>query len=626
MRRTLSTGRILSAIVVTTLLSAITAASGAWARGETIRIDRLEYRYTVEADGSYVLETIQEATVTGAAGKPGPQRIRHHHPPPGSTIQLVEATVIHPDGRRVEVPPEHRRAAYADTPAVTLGLSHGIYTDIEFRELEIGSRMVSHIRESVSRPSAVGFSMTTTAPSDRPTQIIKVTFDLPEALPFVVAERGGFSITEQDGGDGRRIVTALLGPTAAIPDEPLAPGPESTRPLVMATTMRTWEEVGHAFHRQAKDKVRATAEIRETARTVAAGRSGLEAIRAIQAWIATTIRYVQVRLDHEAGYFPSPAAEVMRRGHGGSADFAMLMVSMLSVLGIEAHPALVNGGDEHLDLPAPSADQFNYVIVHVPAFDLWTDPGTPLGKPGAYDVYLAGKRVVVASDQPWTTRLAVGKPDDSIYLSLAEASLTTDGDLIGTARIEATGGFETTVRQIIADWESADALAEEVLNGTDHGGFGTLDAGDVRDLSRPLRIATTWKSERAVPLSKRFQVVPPEGINLILLDSLADLETRGPRTLPFISPTGRVVHEIAFALPSGYVAESVPTDISVANAFGSYRARYRVKDNRIIIRRDLTTLPGPLFEAAAFPEAMAVLAAIRQDLAGTITVIRDKDL
>jgi hypothetical protein len=91
-----------------------------------------------------------------------------------------------------------------------------------------------------------------------------------------------------------------------------------------------------------------------------------------RARIALLARHVQQELRYEAiefgvrGRRPNTATETLRLRYGDCKDHALLLVQLLGAAGIESHLALVDTGWS-LAPELPSLDQFDHMVVHVPA-------------------------------------------------------------------------------------------------------------------------------------------------------------------------------------------------------------------------------------------------------------------
>ncbi|WP_133254944.1 DUF3857 domain-containing transglutaminase family protein [Phenylobacterium hankyongense] len=146
---------------------------------------------------------------------------------------------------------------------------------------------------------------------------------------------------------------------------------------VVASSMRSWADVVRwavPLYRQSEALPPAFAhQVDLIAATYADPRDRVTAaLRLVQ----DNVRYVSLSIASD-GYVPHAPADVVRSGYGDCKDKALLLVTVLHRLGIQASPALTDT-DRGPGLPdaAPSTSAFNHVIVRI---DLagrayWVDP------------------------------------------------------------------------------------------------------------------------------------------------------------------------------------------------------------------------------------------------------------
>jgi len=114
----------------------------------------------------------------------------------------------------------------------------------------------------------------------------------------------------------------------------------------------------------------------EVARIEASASSESARLREVLAFVQSQIRYLGVEMG-AGSHAPRAPAIVLARRYGDCKDKALLTITMLRALGIEAHAALVSTRLRQMSasqLPAPSA--FNHVIVVAQAdgHPYWLDP------------------------------------------------------------------------------------------------------------------------------------------------------------------------------------------------------------------------------------------------------------
>ena len=99
-----------------------------------------------------------------------------------------------------------------------------------------------------------------------------------------------------------------------------------------------------SVHRASDGRAEMTPEIKALALRIAGEHTGLDAVRAIHAWVAANIRYVAVYLNPADGWVPHKASDVLKTGYGDCKDYVVLMQALLAALGIEGQMAAVNWG------------------------------------------------------------------------------------------------------------------------------------------------------------------------------------------------------------------------------------------------------------------------------------------
>ncbi len=183
-------------------------------------------------------------------------------------------------------------------------------------------------------------------------------------------ERGPFQVTERPGG-------LSLSATGLEPPE----RDDDPRPVLRIAwgTARTWGDVGRWYQHLIQDVPRGSETVRAAAREAAEGAESPRArLEALLDFVRRQVRYVAVEMG-VGGYRPTPPAEVLERRWGDCKDKALLLVDLLADAGIEAHPALVRlDEDQGIDAEFPAADQFNHLIVVVPAGEVQARPGDAL--------------------------------------------------------------------------------------------------------------------------------------------------------------------------------------------------------------------------------------------------------
>ncbi|WP_009965970.1 DUF3857 domain-containing protein [Verrucomicrobium spinosum] len=136
-----------------------------------------------------------------------------------------------------------------------------------------------------------------------------------------------------------------------------------------------WSTVGKDYLKQIQDRLEVSKEIKELA-------AGLvEGIKDPKARVAALARHVQKEIGYKAIEFgvrarrPNTGADTLRSRYGDCKDHSLLLHLLLKAADVPSHLALVNT-DWETEPSLPSLDQFNHMVVHVPALgkDWLLDP------------------------------------------------------------------------------------------------------------------------------------------------------------------------------------------------------------------------------------------------------------
>ncbi len=174
---------------------------------------------------------------------------------------------------------------------------------------------------------------------------------------------GAPEMTETREGD---FFVLEFGPDILPPTETefLTPHWRFPQPLFLASQFETWHEVaswGEGFYRPVEDPL-----ITELAQTIQAEHEDDEArILAALRHVQNEISYFAILLG-EGGYRPVHPAETLRFSEGDCKAKALLLISLLDAMGIEAQAAFVHTETGRgIDTLPPTPVAFNHVIVEV---------------------------------------------------------------------------------------------------------------------------------------------------------------------------------------------------------------------------------------------------------------------
>jgi len=217
------------------------------------------------------------------------------------------------------------------------------------------------------------------------------------------------------------------------PDEPMSGFYEDRVPAVVLGGMEgTWAEIGEKFLKDLQERFKPEPQVTALAAQLTDGmKTPREKIAALAGHVQKEISYTAIEFGIRARR-PNPVAQTLKQQYGDCKDQALLLHQLLTAVGIESHLALVNT-NWRTQPSLPTLDQFNHMVVHVPALgagwlidttnknlppdlwpadDLWHSHalilqpgqvrlGAPQAEPAADSCLVASRRIIRPEGDAW---------------------------------------------------------------------------------------------------------------------------------------------------------------------------------------------------------------------------------
>ncbi|MGH7294937.1 MAG: transglutaminase-like domain-containing protein, partial [Polyangiaceae bacterium] len=146
--------------------------------------------------------------------------------------------------------------------------------------------------------------------------------------------------TEEHDENGRHVVRYVWDHPVNIPDEPLAPPMSETVPVLVMSTFKDWNQFRAWYADAIHGFTEPDAQVRELAAKLTRGKTTREdKLRALFDFVADDIRYV----NYVSGewWLPNRPQQLLARREGDCDDKAILLITLLRAVGIEAQEVMV---------------------------------------------------------------------------------------------------------------------------------------------------------------------------------------------------------------------------------------------------------------------------------------------
>lgn len=536
----------------------------------------------------------------------------------------TEAELTEPDvpaeGDRTELlfARVHRKDGSIGLPEEQAGGGRGVY--IRWPKLQTGDVVEVAVRSWTSNP--VGrrgdppyyFIDISGSTETRPVMYNEVIVESPKASPLAVDVVNGKADRAETKTDGDRVIQSFIWdkPTN-VPDEPLAPYIMETVPLVVGSTFAGWAEFRAWYKTAVEGFSKPDERVKELAAELTKGKKTRdEKIRALFDYVADSIRYVNY-VSGES-WLPNRPQISLARKQGDCDDKAMLLITLLAAIGIDATEVLIQtrytGQTALLRSEKVAIPLFDHGIAYLPAKDgspaVWLDATSPQSRMGPLPSMDARTLAFfIDNGPPKMIETPLGSPDDHgteanwklVLQATGEGKLTATEQHVGDAAFELrTNLVEPDARkQWVEQYLTNKWVAGVEVDG-DIGFDGNMPGGAAK-----LRYQA---SSRNIARREANELVVPLGDTVTFASQLAPL---AKRTLPVVLPAyiapRRNVRTLTIVAPAGYdFSELPPGGVENGGEFGKAILEMAPGEpGTVVVKRtvifDLSTIPLDKYQA-----------------------------
>jgi hypothetical protein len=369
----------------------------------------------------------------------------------------------------------------------------------------------------------------------------EVVVETPPEMPLYldVINGGDYQRTEKDER-GHHVVRFVWEHPPVFADEPLSPAQSEIMPMVMGSTFKSWGNFRSWYTEAIRGFTEPDEEVRRLAFELTKGKASRDdKLRALFDFVSDDIRYV----NYTSGewWLPNRPQQLLARREGDCDDKAMLLITLLRAVGIEAQEVMVQTrltGEPTVILAKNAAvPLFDHGIAFLPGpnggqyLDA-TSPQSRLGPLPSMDAKAVALRIDTGT--PEIVRLPPSSPDDhgADVTWTIQVHPDGSGELAGEERHMGDGAF--WLRTSLSQADSRMNYVEGTMLGS---WFPTVVVDKDVDFKGDLPHGQAWVRYHAksdgLARHEQGELVVPIAPSMTLASQIAPLVTR---TLPVQLP------------------------------------------------------------------------------------------
>lgn len=582
--------------------------------------------YEVAADGTWIMEVDTARRIDEAQAVAANAQAPVQYSESLQSLEILEAYTTTKDGMRIDVPADKIITQQQPASAGAPTFGDNKVRVVVFPQVEVGATLSMRFRIRQLKPFMPGlFSAAVNFNRFVDLQSASMTVRAPQSLKLHVSSRDVQGGEVKSSTEGFREWRWTFGDAKALLPEPGSLMPETFFPYAAVSTFESYTDLAKAYMLGAEPAAKVTPAVQKLANEITVGISDRRAqAEAIYRWVSTQIRYVAIFMGN-GGYVPHPVDDILAARYGDCKDKTTLLTALLHAKGIRAMPALIHSAETYKLPDTVLLGAFNHAIVYLPEWDLFVDSTSGFAPFGVLTPNLRNKQALLVGDQslqPVARATPALDPARDRVVVTTQATLAADGTVTGTNSIRALGSAEPAMRGTLGMITEAarPAMAQRMLSASGQTGEARLSIGDARNLAEPFSFVFEFKTPLRVnvpgpgALSTSFGMPMPTGAQ-----SFAGSVLQIERKLDFPCPREGGEELLELTLPSEVKITTLPPGASIESPFGRFSSSYEVKDQKLLVKRQLNlTPPRAVCTAADTAELRRFATAISQTLRAQI--------
>ena len=539
-------------------------------------------------------------------------------------IAVTSLSVTKPDGKKINLDPEKLAVISIDHSQMSARIydPNSKQISITIPDLNVGDTLNVSVKEETFKSRIPGqwsgfavlqsdcpvknYTYTVDAPASRPLQSIAVKDEVKGALTFSKNQKGDRIIYRWQAENVPQLIP-----------EPGMPPLYACAMRVLSSTAKNWSEIASWYADLCAPRLAAvTPEMKSFVQKAIAGKkSDMEKITALFQYVSQRIRYTGITDEETApGYEPHDVSRTFERGHGVCRDKAALLVSLLNLAGLEAHPVLFMSGYPK-DQEVPNI-YFNHAIVQVKGKDgkdILMDP-TFETTTELLPAYQGNCSYLVATKEPTTLKRSPVIPAENNLLSINNTAEISGNTLHGKVTMDFKGIHDQMYRATFSEWKPEEVRRyfagglRDIIPGAELKNC-TVTPANIRNMAEPLKVVLEYTSPDFINENKLAPLALPEFASRFgTISNLYNALKLEKRRFPLEALPRAVTEKFTLKLAPGITVESIPekVDVSIPNVLRL--SREITRNGNILSGKNTFAIDTAEFTPADYLKAKAALA------------------
>ena len=539
-----------------------------------------------------------------------------------STVNVLRALVIKPDGKVVPVPKEAMKdGTMEETQQMNIFEENFRRVNLTFPGIELGDS-IETIVETRSKPLIKGhYNDLMIFQFFEPVLRKEATIEGPASLPLhYVVKNGTLEFSREEKGD--RVVYRWKVLNSPKIEQELGMVPITDVALkVVASTFKNWAELSRYGDSLNVGKVDSNEALKAKVAELTKGcATEEEKILAIFRYISRKIRYMGSSMDLGAFIEPHQATYTFEKQYGICRDKSILMMAMLNEIGVKAYDAMINVSRQ-TDPEIPIIF-FEHAICGVVLKDgrtVYMDPTLELSSDFG-ETYVGGRYVLLLDKEGKDLITPPSVPaEKSLGLIKGETKFLPDGSLEGKVNISGKGFYDFVLRSVakqVPSFQLPMVWSQLGQNLAATIKIENAKAKDFADLATPFDFSFDYKAkDYAVDVGKLTMFKIPfstQAFDLISLGIFQILSDREERKYPiFLFSTRGCREEEVITIPPGYRVRAVPDPFQIREGPVSLTLTTSTEGDKVFFSSDFR-LEEPTLDAKGYQSLRKVVKGLRR--------------